>query len=173
MRGMEQCFHSIINEHTAWRQVVQHYSSSQNLLTDNFDSCESRFVDEVVPEFQRDSDKFEHLVKLLGKPKEMQSGATRFAWLDVDGTDHPIIKSYVRTATSVRTAPFLFPQDELINEYVKTGEGYMHTERGLASVVTKQDLLESWDKVLAQNFKPRLLLLFIMNNACYSSKRLL
>jgi hypothetical protein len=143
LNGMSNCFYSFINEHSAWTQVVKSYSSHHQHLTDNFEECEERFLAEVLSEFQRGSKRFKELLGDLGKPKEMKSGSkTRFAWMDVDGTDHRIIKSYIRNATCANAARFLG-----IRPYLTSGEGYLNTERGVACVVTNQDLLATWEKV--------------------------
>lgn len=148
--GMQECSIRIINERAAWTQVVKNHSSSQNLLTDNFAECESRFVAGVLPDYQRGSEKFSQLLKLLGKPKEYPHGETRFAWCDVDGTDHRIIKAYVAGARFAKTALSLDADESVIAPYVTTGEAYINIERGVACVVTQQDMLVPWTKVQAR-----------------------
>ena len=151
MSEMQTCCYTIINEHTAYTQVVKFNSSYNGFTTEDFDACDARFKGEVLPEYQRGSANFDQLVKHLGKPKEikLRGSTTRFVWLDVDGTDHNIIKSYIKTATSAKSSRSFVDAESIIKPWVDIGEGFVNLPKGVACVVKKQDLEDpsSWDQV--------------------------
>jgi hypothetical protein len=158
---MQDCFFTTCNEYSAWTQVVKFHSSDQNITTEDFERCEARFLLEVLPEFQRGSERFAQLLVHLGKPKEIQesNGKTSFGWFGVDGTDHKIIKTYVRGAVSALASRSIVPYDEsVIKEYVVAGEGFIHIPQGrVVSVATVQNMLLPWTKVRVLLTRLRLL----------------
>lgn len=149
---MEECCNVIINEYTAYRQVVNNYSSSKEFTTEDFAACETRFKDDAPAEYQRGGAKFALLLVQLGKPKEKTQvgGTARFSWLDVDGTDHRIIKAYSQTVIGALTNRVLVSNESALKPWMDTGEGNINIPLGVACVVTKQDLFEAkWDQARA------------------------
>jgi hypothetical protein len=75
----------------------------------------------------------------------------------VDGTDHKIIKTYVRGALSAPTSRSIVPDESVIKEYVVAGEGFIHIPQGVVSVATVQNMLHPWTKVRVLLTRLRLL----------------